>query len=125
MGLVRRYVFNSWPILLFALLFWGCAGSGTAPVAVSKGIIFSAAERATIERYYGDARRAPAKPAPSQFKAGDKLVSGLRPQHLPTDLAARLPDLPAGYTRLVLGSDVLLVNRDSHDILDVIPAVAY
>jgi len=25
----------------------------------------------------------------------------------------------------VLGADVILVNRDSHDILDVIPQVAY
>lgn len=44
---------------------------------------------------------------------------------LPTDLDGKLPSLPAPHTRLVLGADVILVNRDTHEILDVIPQVAY
>ena len=58
-------------------------------------------------------------------KAGDLLDSGQRPSKLPIELAKRLPDLPNPYTRLILGADVLLVNRDSHAILDVIPQIAY
>jgi len=58
-------------------------------------------------------------------KAGDVLDSGQRPNKLPTDLAKLLPDLPEPYTRLILGADVVLVNRNTHAILDVIPQIAY
>ena len=57
-------------------------------------------------------------------KPGDVLDSGLRPAKLPSDLVAKLPHLPAPYTRYTLGADVLLVNRDTHAILDVIPQIA-
>lgn len=108
-----------------ALFFWGCASTTSQPVAESKGMQFSAKERQIIEGFYAESRRGPAKAPTQLYKAGEKLVSGSRPQHLPTALAIRLPDLASSYTRLVVGADVLLVNRDSHDILDVIPSVAY
>lgn len=58
-------------------------------------------------------------------KPGDTMQSGQRPAKLPTDLLKLLPDLKEPYTRLTLGADVVLINRDSHAILDVIPQVAY
>jgi hypothetical protein len=113
--------------LVFAsLLITGCATKTSSPPAAS-GMQFSQAERDTITRFYMPANgRSPSSVKPSQrAKVGDLLDSGQRPNKLPVDLARRLPDLPAPYTRLTLGSDVVLLNRDSLAIVDVIPQVAY
>lgn len=115
---------KSTSLMLAALLLSGCAAS-PPPVAADKGIGFSAAERERIERYYAEARRGPATAPAALFRPGDKLESGARPQPLPGALKVMLPDLAEPYTRLIVGADVLLVNRRSHDIVDVIPAVAY
>lgn len=88
---------------------------------------FSDAERQKIVAFYSQAGgRASSGALPAQrAKVGDLLDSGLRPNKLPVDLAKLLPDLPEPYTRLILGADVVLVNRNSHAILDVIPQIAY
>lgn len=109
-----------------ALALLGCATANTPPVDTS-GLRFSDAERGAIIDYYAKERaRAPARDKPAQqAKAGDKLQSGARPAHLPNALKDRLPTLPDPYTRLLLGADVILLNRNTHDILDVVPQVAY
>ena len=112
-----------------ALAFMGCASTNTEPAPVSSGLRFSDAERQLITGYFEAERaRTPAKEKPAQrAKPGDKLVSGSRPSHLPGVLKQKLGafPLPDPYTRLVLGADVILVNRDTHDITDVIPQVVY
>lgn len=57
------------------------------------------------------------------MKPGDVLDPGQRPAPLPSGLNAKLPYLPEPYTRYIVGSDVVLVNRDTHAILDVIPQI--
>lgn len=112
--------------VLPALLVMGCASTSTEQPAAS-GPTFSAEERKLITDYFSYERsRNTAKAMPAQqAKPGDKLQSGSRPSHLPNALKDRLSTLPRPYTRLVLGADVILVNRDTHDISDVIPQVAY
>jgi hypothetical protein len=110
---------------LSILLCAACASKLQPPAASDGGIRFQAGERAAIERYYAEARRRPAAVPAAIYKPGDRLDSGARPQPLPSDLKAALPHLPEPYTRLVVGADVILVNRNSHDIADVIPSVAY
>lgn len=109
-----------------ALLVLGCASANKEPPAAN-GLMFSAEERKLITDYFAYERsRRPAGEKPAQSaKPGDKLQSGLRPSHLPNALKDRLGALPGPYTRLVLGADVILVNRDTHDITDVIPQVVY
>lgn len=110
-------------LALAATVLLGCAGNTQKQVAAPKaGPSFSAAERDAIRSYYGTASLAPS--ATSTLKAGDRLVSGSRPQKLPSDLHSRLKALPEPLTWYVLGPDVLLVNRDSHEILDIIPQAA-
>jgi hypothetical protein len=113
-------------LVLTSLLIAGCATKPSAPPEAA-GMRFSDAERKKIIDFYASAGgRARTGPVPVQrAKAGDLLVSGQRPNKLPVDLAKLLPDLPDPYTRLVLGADVLLLNRNSHMILDVIPQIAY
>lgn len=108
-----------------AALLAGCAGKGATTSMETSGIKFSESERKTIETYYSAQRRGPATLPPQRAKPGDVLDPGQRPNKLPGDLLGRLPDLPAPYTRLVLGGDIILVNRDTHVIADVIPQVAY
>jgi hypothetical protein len=109
-------------LFLTAALLAGCASQGTRQGTDASGLTFSDNERKTIEGFYGG-RRSSTLPA-QRAKPGDVLDSGQRPAKLPSDLLARLPDLPAPYTRLILGNDVILVNRDTHVILDVIPQIA-
>jgi hypothetical protein len=108
-------------LMTTAALLAGCAGGGTTKSADSSGLMFSESERKTIEAFYGK----PSGTLPAQqAKPGDVLDSGQRPAKLPSDLVAKLPHLPAPYTRYTLGADVILVNRDTHAILDVIPQIA-
>ena len=111
-------------VCLVTGLLIGCAGSAIKQVAAAKpAIAFSAADRDIIGHYYGARPGVPA--AQAAVKIGDLLQPGSRPQKLPSDLHSRLKGLPDQYTWYVLGADVLLVNRDTHEILDVIPQVAH
>jgi hypothetical protein len=110
-------------LMAAAALLAGCASQGSTTKSTdSSGMKFSENERKTIEAFYG--RRGGSLPA-QRVNPGDVLDSGQRPAKLPSDLIARLPDLPAPYTRYTLGADVVLVNRDTHAILDVIPQIAH
>ncbi len=111
-----------------ALALSGCAGqSATQASSDASGIRFSEAERKLIVAFYEQqgARKAGRQMPTQRAKVGDKLDSGLRPNRLPDDLNKQLVHLPDPYTRLALGADVILVNRNTHDILDVIPQIAY
>jgi hypothetical protein len=108
---------------LAATTLIGCAGSGDGKqvAAAAPAMSFSSADRDTIVKYYG--RQAEAMP--TSAKVGTKIEPGARPQHLPSDLHSRLKAVPEPYTWYVLGHDVVLVNRNTHEILDVVPSVAY
>lgn len=113
-------------LLIPGLAMLGCAGASNEKPAAS-GPVFSDKERTLITEYFSaDRARRPAQAKPEQrAKPGDVLNSGLRPTRLPTALNDRLSYLPDPYTRLLLGADVILVNRNTHNILDVVPQVAY
>ena len=113
-------------LVLASLLITGCATKPAAKPEVA-GMLFSEADRKTITKFYAQGiDRQRSGPVPAQrIKIGDLLESGQRPNKLPTELDKLLPYLPAPYTRLTLGADVILVNRDTHAVLDVIPQLAY
>jgi hypothetical protein len=110
--------------LIIASQLCGCAGSGEKKAAATTpAMSFSNAERDLILAYYGRKANPPAGPATA--KIGTRIEPGSRPQHLPSDLHSQLKVLPEPYTWYVLGTDVVLVNRNTHEILDVVPGVAY
>lgn len=113
-------------LLLGALTLAGCAAPAKQETTTDAPT-FSAAEREQITAWFTQTRgRGPARDIPVQrVKPGDTLESGQRPNKLPVDLASKLPTLPEPYTRLTLGADVILVNRQTLRIVDVIPQVAY
>lgn len=122
----RRAFVAAFASLIPALVVAACATSAPETPA-AKAISFSDAERRLIADYYAQQRaRVAGLVQPAQgIKAGDKLAPGLRPAKLPSTLDAQLVRLAEPYARLVLGADVILVNRNTHDVLDVIAQVAY
>lgn len=112
---------------LAAIALAGCAGQPAQTKGDASGMRFSEAERATIKGFYAqrDGRQSTGSIPTQRAKAGDVLDSGQRPNRLPDALNQQLTYLPDPYARLLLGADVILVNRNTHDILDVIPQIAY
>jgi len=95
-------------------------------------------ERRIIEQYYH--RSAPSKGLPPGLaKRGGKLPPGLqkhldkngqmppglqkRLEPLPAELSRRLPRLPDIWERVILERDVILLDRRTHRILDIIENV--
>jgi hypothetical protein len=101
---------------------------------------FSAEERRIIEDYYHKGKPSKKKGLPPGLaKRGGKLPPGLqkkldrdgklppglqkRLEPLPTDLGRRLPRLPEQWERVILDRDVILVDRRTNRILDIIEDV--
>ena len=95
-------------------------------------------ERRIIFDYYHHADASKALP-PGLAKRGGKLPPGLQRQldrngklppglqkrlePLPADLESRLPRLPQGWERVILERDVILLDRRTNRVLDIIENV--
>lgn len=51
---------------------------------------------------------------------GEALPPGLAKRTLPADLERRMPKLPVGYTRYVVGPDLVLVDTRRDIVIDII-----
>ncbi len=109
--------------------------SGSVVIAsddVRAALVFSAADREKITRYYkgsGKSKKVPPGLAGKQelppglqqhIKKHGELPPGLEGQRLPADLEQTLSRLPSGYIRIKLDSDVVLLNEKTRFVLDVI-----
>lgn len=124
------------PVLLWALMGVGCGTyaitSGRVAIREDHGPQhFSERDRTIIREYF---RARPEKKTPPGLVKREKLPPGLgkrdtlppglegRP--LPRDLESRLTVLPAAQGRILLGHDVVLIQRDSRVVLDILNGVA-
>jgi hypothetical protein len=123
--------------LTIAAVCLSCVGSSIA-AAKDRPAHFLPEERRIIENYYRSAGLSKGLP-PGLAKRGGKLPPGLqkhlekngtlppglqkRLEPLPRDLNSRLPRLPDSWERVILASDVILVDRRSNRILDIIENV--
>ncbi len=101
---------------------------------------FTVEERRIIEEYYHKATKSKAKGLPPGLaKRGGNLPPGLqkklerdgqlppglqkRLEPLPNDLSHRLPRLPEYWERVIIDRDVVLLDRRTNRILDIIENV--
>lgn len=116
-------------------------GSGLANALDTKrSASFSAEERRIIEDYYHKGKKSKKKGLPpglakrggdlppglqKKLDRGGQLPPGLqkRMEPLPTDLDRRLPRLPEYWERVVVERDIVLIDRRSNRILDIIEDV--
>lgn len=125
------------------LLVSGCEtmpGMGTSGEVVVKdknttvAVIFSDKDRQLIGDYYaGRKKRLPPglakkKQLPpglqKQLERNGQLPPGLQERGLPGELDRKLSQLPEGYARVVIGTDVVLKNIKTRVIVDIIKDIA-
>ncbi len=112
----------------------------TLASGVNRPSYFLPEERRAIEEYYRQEKKGKAKGLPPGLaKRGGNLPPGLqkhlekngqlppglqkRLQPLPVDLDRRLPRLPEYWERVVLEKDVILIDRRTERILDILEDV--
>jgi len=125
-------------VVLVALVFTGCAvhavTSGRVAVRNDRAVAemrFSDRDRTRIEEYYRVAKPNKTPPGlekrerlPPGLAKRDTLPPGLQGRLLPRELESRLEVLPAAYVRTVIGRDIVLMNRDTRVLLDILYGVA-
>ena len=109
-------------------------------VAASHPALFLPEEKRLIEQYYRSGKKSKAKGLPPGLaKRGGNLPPGLqkklerngklppglqkRLEPLPDDLNRQLPSLPEYWERVIVEHDVILLDRRTNRILDVIENV--
>ena len=126
------------PVVLASLVVAGCAThaatSGRVVVRDDRATVelrFSDRDRALIEEHYRTAKAKKTPPGlakrerlPPGLAKRDTLPPGLQGRSLPRELESRLAVLPAAYVRVIIGRDVVLMNRDTRVVLDILYGVA-
>lgn len=127
--------------ILTALLLGGCATygatSGRVVIRDDTGMVdvrFNDHDRSLIHDYYEEARKHGRGLPPGLAKRHgelppglaerQKLPPGLQGEPLPYDLDRRLSRLPSSYVRVIIGQDIVLMDRKTRVVLDVIYGVA-
>ncbi len=129
-------------IALVALLANGCATdlltSGRVVLKDEKRVIdvsFNDQDRRLIHQYYRHHKKDKGKKVPPGLaKRGgnlppglakrDTLPRGLQGRALPANLEVQLTPLPHTYVRVRIGADLVLLDRNTRIVLDVIYGVA-
>lgn len=126
--------------LMFALAVSAWALKPAPILGIDRPTRFLAEERRIIEEYYyKNAKRKHKGLPPGLAKRGGNLPPGLQKQldkngrlppglqkrlePLPVDLEGRLPRLPDHWERVILERDIILVDRRTERILDIIENV--
>lgn len=128
-------------ILLTGLLLNGCASytatSGRVVIKDDTGAVdirISDHDRSVIERYYQSRKHGKGMPPglakrdgnlPPGLAKRDKLPPGLRGDPLPYDLEEKLSRLPSTHVRVRIGQDIVLMDRKTRVMIDVIYGIAY
>jgi hypothetical protein len=130
----QRRVFLQLSLIAAGSLISGAAAEALDPV---RSVRFTVEERRIIYDYYHKNQKSKHKGLPPGLaKRGGNLPPGLqrkferdgqlppglqkRLEPLPTDLTRRLPRLPEHWERVIIERDIVLIDRRSNRILDII-----
>lgn len=118
--------------LLFALLslaLGGCAlYTATSGQVVLKDdskavdVRFSDADRAAVQNYYKKSVSRNNVMPGVNLVVGNALPSGIRGEPLPRDLEQKLSPLPSSYVRLRVGRDIILIEKQTRMVRDILRA---
>lgn len=123
-------------ILLPVLISSGCGAyavtSGRVAIRDDRAYPhFNERDRILIEQYFQTHPPKKTPPGPAKQEKSlprlakrDTLPPGLQGRSLPRDLESRLTVLPAAQVRILLGHDVVLIQRDTRVVLDILHAAA-
>ncbi len=92
---------------------------------VSVGVTFTPAERSTIQDYFSRSKQKADRLPPGIAKnvgRGKPLPPGIAKKALPQDLLRRLPARD-GYDRVIIGSDILLIELATGVVVDALRGV--
>lgn len=119
--------------LLLASVLAGCASytatSGRVVIKDDTGVVdirIDDRDRAHIHDYYRSRKGPPPGLAkrnghlPPGLAKRDRLPHGLEGDTLPYELERKLAKLPSPYVRIRVGQDIVLMNRNTRVIFDVI-----
>ena len=138
---MRYLVLSAITLLLFTTTSSHAEDVATAVVREGVKASFEEFERQMIYKYFGEhtyqhedhdydhdydkkAKKDRKKGLPpgiqKKLERGGTLPPGIAKNYLPDDLEHRLPPLPQGYERTIVGNDVLLVEIDTGRIADIV-----
>ncbi len=122
-------------LLLAAISLSGCATTVATSGRIAlhdknarTGTTFTDRDRQLIRRYYKSRRQGKRKFSPGLAQKGklpnglakrDSLPAGRRLRGLPGDLEFHLTKLPKEYVRVIVGGDVVIMNRTTRVVIDI------
>jgi hypothetical protein len=95
--------------------------------AAERAILFTGDDRQVIDTFfrkhgsYGTEQKQLARREPLLVR--DRLPEKVAVYPLPPTLDSQLPPLPRGYGRVIVGRDVVLLDRRSHTVVDIMREV--
>lgn len=133
-------------LIMPALALLGCVGCATHAATSGRVVIqdqnttvdvsINAHDRAVIRDYYQSQKVKPKKKGlpPGLAKRGDnlppglakrgRLPPGLQTEPLPVALETQLTRLPGSYIRVRVGQDIVLMDRNTRVVFDVVHDIA-
>ena len=125
-------------VMFLMLIMIGCAAhtvtSGRVVIRDDRAVVdarFSDRDRAIMEEYYRAAKPKKTPPGlakreslPPGLAKRDTLPPGLQGRLLPRELDTRLTVLPTTLVRVIIGRDIVLMQRDTRVVLDILYGVA-
>ena len=125
-------------VLLLALVLGGCASytstSGRVVIRDDTGVVdirFDDRDRAHIHDYYRGGKGLPPGLAkrggnlPPGLAKRDRLPPGLQGDALPYELERKLSRLPSSHVRVRIGQDIVLMDRNTRVVFDVIYGIGH
>jgi hypothetical protein len=95
--------------------------------ATERSILFTGADRQAVDaffrRYGSPSADGKGEPRRDPLLVRSRLPADADLRPLPFALNAKLPALPEGYQRLIVGRDLLLLERRTHTIVDIMREV--
>jgi hypothetical protein len=132
---MRQAIKVAWAAAVACTLLSACASyvatSGRVVVkddTVSVEVRINERDRELIRDYYRGAKQSKKLPPglakkeklPPGLAKRDTLPPGLQGEPLPTELEARLSPLPGAYARVKVGGDIVLMDKKTRVVFDVV-----